>query len=574
MPRDDATSAHNSRVLIVCLTVSAPLLLSGFAALIWTLVQALIGTSYKPRPEEPTFCCPEVIETIILLSNVTVDPCSNIMSYACYKKGRAGPPGHRTACTRFGRISPDPPGQAAHTCRRHPEDALRELPRLCRVFRTETVELVERNEAAYVIVAIPAPDILATGGSDSTKYANAMLEAANAYTGLHVTIAAMTALIIRLQEALYVSAKALYVGRLSALDYVFPFADMSSWKVILREVPLIGMEDPINLVHIVNALRDRRPSVQAAALIYFSVHTTKSVFYEEIRHAEQATSLVAQASFCSEQIVKLFSLWDVLSTQQITSPDRDAVVMQLFDSVAEAVVADAEVAFSEHLNSSRSPQCAERRSHRARPRHDSTVRRINAARGLSQVHMHRKTLFEAFVSRAGNHIVISAGVYPLLNFNDTRARGNRTRLNGAAVNNAAVLGVLLADALWDALINSDRWDPQIRQRLIDHTVCMNELTGFILTANLKYPLLSLRSAARTIATPGWHQRVLAFGPYSFSASQIFFMLFVLHHPCQTLNVNDADVEHEVSVFTRYVEEFRHAFGCPVPSVDWADVCST
>ncbi|KAL1424663.1 hypothetical protein MTO96_019955 [Rhipicephalus appendiculatus] len=86
MHGDDATRTCNYRVLVAYLILSAPFLLCGFVALIWTLVQALIGTSYKPRPEEPTFCCPEVIETIILLSNVTVDPCSNIMSYACYKE--------------------------------------------------------------------------------------------------------------------------------------------------------------------------------------------------------------------------------------------------------------------------------------------------------------------------------------------------------------------------------------------------------------------------------------------------------------------------------------------------------
>ncbi|KAL3248027.1 hypothetical protein MRX96_056716 [Rhipicephalus microplus] len=409
----------------------------------------------------------------------------------------------------------------------------------------------------------------------------------------------MTALITRLRGAIYFSTKELYVGKLPALNYVFPFADMSSWKVILRQVPLIGMKDPVNLVGVVNVLLDKHPSVQAAALVYFSVHTTKSVFYEEIRHTEQATSLVAQASFCSQQIVKLFSLWDVLSTQQMTSPDRDAVVMQLFDSIADAVVADAEVTFSEHLNSSevRSvlrgvsvvlaidmtapyahhlPYVSDDYFENVMELRDFyfQVRRINAARGLPEVHSFRKTLFEAFVSRAGNRIVISAGVYTLLKFNDTRIRGNHSRLNGAAVNNAAVLGVLLADALWDALIGSDRWDPRTRQQLIDHTVCINELTGFILTTHLKYPLLSLQSAARTIAAPGWHQRALAFGPYSFSASQIFFMLFVLHHPCQTLNVNDENVAHEVYVFTRYVEEFRRAFGCPVPSFDWATLCST
>ncbi|KAH7951237.1 hypothetical protein HPB52_006982 [Rhipicephalus sanguineus] len=444
---------------------------------------------------------------------------------------------------------------------------------------------------------MPAPNILAAGGSDWIKYASAMFDAANTYIGLNVTTAAMAALITRLQDALYVSTNALYVGRLPALDYVFPFADMSSWKVILREVPLIGMEDPVNLVGVVKVLLDKHSSVQAAALVYFSVHTANSVFYEEVRHTKQATSLVVQASFCGEQIVKLFSLWDVLSTQQITSPDRDAVVMQLFDSVAEAVVADAQVVFSEYLNSSevRSvlrgvrvvlaidmtapyahhlPYVSDNYFENVLELRDFhfQVRRINAARGLSGLHFFRKTLFESFVSRVGNHIIISAAVYPLLNFNETRVRGNRSRLNGAAINNAAVLGMLLADALWDALIKSDRWDLQTRQQLYERTLCLKEITGFILVPDMKHPLLSLQSTARAIATPGWHQRVLAFGPYSFSASQIFFMLFVLHHPCQTLRVNDDGFARDVSVFVRFVEEFRGAFGCPAPNLNWAIVC--
>ncbi|KAH6930764.1 hypothetical protein HPB50_018044 [Hyalomma asiaticum] len=647
MPRDDATSTYKPRALVACLILSAPLLLSGFVALIWTLLYALLSTPSKPRPEVPTFCCPEVIETIIVLSNVTVDPCRNIMSYACYKKSELDRQAIVERALASAVFHPTLQGKlrtpVSDILRTHHESCLVSAVsnmftaeyavkavidlfrrwtgtstssphapvdliklvgllhfryRIFSVFRIWTVRLHGRKETADAIAALSAPYILTADGTSAMKYADAMFEAANSYTGLNVTRTALTKLTDRLQNARKVFDELVYIGRVVDLDYLFPYADMSSWKVILRTVPLIGVEDPPNVQGIVEVLIDKWASVQAAALVYFSVHTAHTAFFEEIRNTEQAASPVVQAAFCNDRVVKLFPLWDVLSTQQMTSPDRDAVVMQLFDRVADAVVADAQVSLSAHLNSSEVrtvlrgvsavlavdvtapyahhlPYVSDDYFENVMELRDFhfQVRRINDARGLPGLHRFRQTLFEAFVSRVGNHVVISAGVYPLLNFNDSHVRSNRTRLSGAAVNNAAVLGVLLADALWDALIGSERWDLDTREQLKEHAFCIRESAGFILYPALKHPLLSLQSAARAIATPGWNQRVLAFGPYSFSASQIFFMLFVLHHPCQRLDVNDDDVARDVSLFVGFVEEFRDAFGCATrPKVNWTAVC--
>lgn len=197
---------------------------------------------------------------------------------------------------------------------------------------------------------------------------------------------------------------------------------------------------------------------------------------------------------------------------------------------------------------------------------------MNAAHGLAELYRFRENLFQASVSRAGNSIVISAAVYALLNFNVTH-RGNHSRINGAIVNNAAVLGILLADALWDALVDRMHWDFETSEHLSDHVSCMKVIFGGALAPNLKHPLLSLRSTARIVATPGWHRRVLAFGFHRFSASQIFFMLFALHHSCQALNLNNDDFGLRLSTSIRHLEEFREAFGCASQrKVNWATVC--
>ncbi|XP_070394534.1 uncharacterized protein [Dermacentor albipictus] len=422
-----------------------------------------------------------------------------------------------------------------------------------------------------------------------------MFDTANSYTGLNVTRAALAALIARLQAARNVFDENIYTGKFSLLDEAFPNADMSSWKVILRTFPLIGLEDPSNIVGIVEVLVDKDATVQAAALVYFSVHTAWYMFAREITNMEVAASLAARAAFCGEEIVKLFPLWDVLLTEQMTSPDRDAVVLQLFHRVADAVLADAQVTFSAYLNSSEVrrvvrgvrvvlavdmtapyshhlPDASDNYFENALEFRDFhfQVRRINAARGLSGLHRLRHNLFQAFVSRAGNHIVVSAGVYTLLNFNATRG-GNRTRVNSAAVNNAAVLGVLLADALWDALIDRKNWDFKTGRKVFFRAYCMRDILGRDLAPDLKHALLSLQSTARAVAAPGWHRRALAFGYYHLSASQVFFMLFVLHHSWQTLDHDDDGLSLSESI--GHIGEFCDAFGCASqPQVDWATVC--
>ncbi|KAH7945645.1 hypothetical protein HPB49_013555 [Dermacentor silvarum] len=644
MPGDEAPSNHGPRVFVTCLVLLAPLLLSGFAALLWTLAHALVGTSSEPNPEVPPFCCPEAIQTIIMLSNLTVDPCNNFISYACYKKSELDRQAIVERALASAVLHPTLQGKlrspVSDILRMHhgsclvsavsnlftAEHAVKAVIDLFRrwsgtstisphavnllklvgllhfryyihsIFKTEFALWRGGNETVYVIGALAAPYILTAGPKDSIKYNNVMFEAANSYTGLNVTPAALITLIARLRKARKIFDETLYSGKLSLLDQVFPNADVSSWKVILRTFPLIGMEDPPNLAAIVEVLIDKDASVQAAAFVYFSVHTAWYMFHQEMKNMEVATSLVARASFCGNQIVQMFPLWDVLLTQRMTSPDRDAVVLQLFEKVADAVVADALVAFSARLNSSEvrrvvrgvrvvlAMDMTAPYSHHLPDASDNyfenimelrdfyfQVVRINSARGLLGLHRSRENLFQAFVSRVGNSIVISAGVYALLNFNATH-RGNRTRVNGAVVNNAAVLGILLADALWDALIDRKRWDLKTGQHLSHHAHCMRAIFGRVLAPDLKHPLLSLRSTARAIATPGWHRRVLAFGLHSFSASQIFFMLFALHHSCQTLNLNNDDFGLRVSTAIRHLEEFCDAFGCASRQVNWATVC--
>ncbi|XP_070395708.1 uncharacterized protein [Dermacentor albipictus] len=639
MPGDEASCTHGHQVFVACLILLAPLFLFGFAALLWALVRAIVGPSSDPGPEVPPFCCPEAIGTIIMLSNLTVDPCNNFIGYACYKKNKVDRQAIVERALASSVLHPTLQGKlrspvsdilrmdhesclasavgnlftAEHavkavvdlfrrwsgTISPHAVDLIKLVGLLqfryyiFSVFRADSVRWHERNETLFVIAALAAPHILAAGTSYPTEFTEVMFDTANSYTGLNVTRAGLTALIARLQAARNVFDENIYTGKFSLLDEAFPNADMFSWKVILRTFPLIGLEDPSNIVGIVEVLVDKDATVQAAALVYFSVHTAWSMFAREITNMDAAASLVARAAFCGEEIVKLFPLWDVLLTQQMTSPERDAVVLQLFHRVADAVLADAQVTFSAYLISSEvrrvvrglrvvlAVDMTSPYSHHLPDASDNyfenvlefrdfhfQVRRINAERGLSGLHRLRHNLFQAFVSRAGSHIVISAGVYTLLNFNATR-RGNR--VNGAAVNNAAVLGVLLADALWDALIDRKNWDFKTGRKVFFRAYCMRDILGRDLAPDLKHALLSLQSTARAVAAPGWHRRALAFGYYHLSASQVFFVLFVLHHSCQTLDYDDDGLSLSESI--RHIGEFCDAFGCASqPQIDWATVC--
>ncbi|KAK8764688.1 hypothetical protein V5799_032705 [Amblyomma americanum] len=632
MVGDEAANPPGPRCLSAALMLLATLCLSGLAALLWALVHAAIDDA-PTLPEVPSFCCPDAIETITALANLTINPCTDFLNYACYKKNeldqKAIAVGVLTSTvlhpTLHGKLR-SPVGDLLRMHHRSclvsainnlfsPENAVGAIIDIFRRWSgsTEyTIDLVRlvgllhfrynifsvlkwdrdvlrgTNFTGPVISFLYAPQILSPLAASSIQVEDSMFTAAQRHIGRNIPRAAMSSLIARFRAAKIIFEENIFVGKLSLLDKSIPNANMSSWKDALSSFALIGLEDPPNIERVVHVLIDKDILVQEAALIYFSVHAASLLFYEEVSKEHHTLSLTVRASFCDDQIVKIYPLWDMVSTQQMTSPERDAVVLALFDTVAAAVLAEAEAAFSVivDINQMRNlledvrivlaanltapygrllPSLSENyfeNKFELREFHYQ-VKSVNDARRLPGLYRFRSNLFQAFVDRAGAQIVISASVYSLLSFNNGSSGGGSVDGGDTSISivNAAVLGVMIADVLWEVLLVATNWPSHTRHDLFQHMRCLHNFTGGVLTTSLRFPVLSLRATLRVVSTPHWHHRATTFGFHSLSASQVFFMLFLVHHSCHSLATGSGKPGMKVSTFLRHFEEFCEAFGC-------------
>ncbi|XP_037579787.1 uncharacterized protein LOC119462514 [Dermacentor silvarum] len=178
---------------------------------------------------------------------------------------------------------------------------------------------------------------------------------------------------------------------------------------------------------------------------------------------------------------------------------------------------------------------------------------LDSARGLGSLRL--LNTLNRFSARVGGHVVVSPRVYPMLSVD----KGSQ------AVVNAASLGVSLADSLWDAVFSRREWSVPLLHRLDAHTSCVQRYIRSELGGRLSYPLLSVRSTVRAVSWPQWHAR--ADDEWKLSASQVFFMLFVLRHTCLVRDRTDEEPTISSRSFMLRVGHFAMAFDCkPAPLI--------
>ncbi|XP_065303671.1 uncharacterized protein [Dermacentor albipictus] len=624
MPNNEAPSSSGPRAVVALVVLLATLLLSGLVALVWILMNELTSSNGE-LPEAPPFCCPDATETILTLANLSNDPCTDILSYGCYKK--SGVDRSAIAVRAFTSLVVHPTLQAKlrspvsdiiwvnhksclfasvknlftaehavtavidlfHRWSGTSTNATRNVDLIKLVgllhFRYEIFSVFymyykssfEKDEATYVISFQPAPYI----DLEASSAGHAMFEAARRHAGISATQADMLSLIRRFRRAHKNSHDGHSIVPMPELGEQFPMEGISTWQEILSAFPVIAIENPPDVAAVLSILTEKNILVQAAALLYFVIQSTLATFDDEIR---QAASLADHAAFCEEQTMALFPLWDVLATQQMTSPDRDQVVLEMFNKISEAVIADAQVFFSAHLDAN-AVRSVVRSIHIVLPenltapykRHlpsisenyfenkfeigsfYNQIRSSNAMRGLSGLYRLRVDLSHTFLVRFGNQIAVAASVYALLSFGKETAGGNRSIADGAGVINAAVLGVMLADALWDKLFDYAEQETDSWEGLVAHLHCLRRQSGGVVNTELKYPILSMSAAVRAYATPSWHDRAPVFGYHSLSASQVFFILFFVHHVCVPSGSYGSGVK--ASAQMRGFDEFFKAFDC-------------
>ncbi|XP_070393616.1 uncharacterized protein [Dermacentor albipictus] len=624
MPNDEAPSSSGPRAVVALVVLLATLLLSGLVALVWILMNEFTSSS-GALPEVPPFCCPDATETILTLANLSNDPCTDILSYACYKK--SGVDRSAIADRVFTSLVVHPTLQAIlrspvsdiiwwnhKSCliagvknlftAENAVEAVMDLFRRWSGTSTSTarnVDLIklvgllhfryaiasvlymyyklsfEKKESTYVIRVQLAPYI----DLEASSAGHAMFEAARRHAGINATQADVLSLIRRLRMTRKTSDSEHSIVPIPLLGEQFPKEGISTWQEMLSAFPVIAIENPPDVAAVLSILTDKNILVQAAALLYFAIHSTLATFDDEIG---QEASGVDHAALCEILTMRLSPFWDVLATQQMTSPDRDQVVLEMFNKISEAVIADAQVFFSAHLDAN-AVRSVVRSIHIVLPenltapykRHLPSISEnyfenkfeirsfyyqvssTNARRGLSGLYRPRVDLYRTFLVRYGNQIAVASSVYALLSFVNENARGSRSLADGAGVINAAVLGVMLADALWDKIFDYAEQETDCWEGLVAHLHCLRRQSGGVVNTELKYTILSLSAAVRAYATPSWDDRAPVFGYHSLSASQVFFMLFFVHHVCLPRGSYGSGVS--ASALMRNFDEFFKAFDC-------------
>ncbi|KAL1458826.1 hypothetical protein MTO96_043436 [Rhipicephalus appendiculatus] len=146
--------------------------------------------------------------------------------------------------------------------------------------------------------------------------------------------------------------------------------------------------------------------------------------------------------------------------------------------------------------------------------------------------------------------------------------------------NVATLGVTLADLLWGALVERHDWSSELQRRFDEHQSCLRRSRqqssqGGSGSGDLSFPLLSVRSAVRVVAGPGWHAMSQAplDDDWKLSPSQLFFMLLFMTRACfsspgRTEEDDDYSASSMPAHLVRRMADFNAAFRCgPVPVFD-------
>ncbi|KAH8024412.1 hypothetical protein HPB51_022896 [Rhipicephalus microplus] len=393
MPGEEASISSGPRTVIALFVLLAPPLFAALAALAWILVQSFASTDGEV-PETPPFCCPDAMETILTLSNLTNDPCTDFLSYACYRKSEVDRTAVAVRAFMSAVVHPtlqaklrSPVSDKIWTSHKSclfaavrklftPEHAVTavidlfhrwsgtstsspsasmDLVRLVSVlhfsydissvFSTYYKLSSKSDEAAtFVICFRLAPDI----GFVTLRDEHATFEAARRHAGVNASRADVSRLASRFRGARKTSVDENIIVPMALLDEKFPKEALSTWQDILSTLPAIAVKNPPDVAAVVRILMDESTLFQATALLYFSISTTLLMFSEEIR---RAPSLADNAALCEGLTLELSPLWDVLATQQMTNPVRDQVVMRLYHRVSESVIADAQLIFASYVGS-------------------------------------------------------------------------------------------------------------------------------------------------------------------------------------------------------------------------------
>ncbi|KAK8769212.1 hypothetical protein V5799_014321 [Amblyomma americanum] len=306
-----------------------------------------------------------------------------------------------------------------------------------------------------------------------------------------------------------------------------------------------------------------------AYLVSHSVARAAMGFYRAY-----GTSAQALFQVCMSSVKVMTNAWYKFTSEVFTTGEKDAEAIAMFAFVKRAVYSDCESssffeaedadrlkAFFKDLslitpnNVSRvvvprpSPVFAENLLKGRAYNIDVNRERLRGLRGL------RSITYAAVEFLGERRLIIPAAVYGHI----YTSSGDNQLLN------AAILGQILAEALWVMVLYGMEWKPETSANIDRFTECFvrNYLESDDTFSPENVEALSVRalgisSVARALEGSGWHTARVAWNIWRLSHAQ-FFYLFGAHHRCPTES-SPAAASYFNTPLT-YVEDFARAFQC-------------
>ncbi|XP_064479495.1 uncharacterized protein LOC135392699 isoform X1 [Ornithodoros turicata] len=645
----DKRRIHDSRVLAVITTVIVLVLVVTGLVVPWAYAAARIS---RYRQENVTrFCCPEIIEALYQVVNLSKDPCTNFHEHTCHRFSQAT----GTVRRKVMRDVVDSIFQM-----RAPNVAGREVPRsktarllgelyggCLRVaqidFPTIVSVSVERVLAVLQVRAVPTQAELLerTLYSSSEWYLTFFLDV---YYATH-SEPGVTIMNIKISDIYYADnllpRNALeialatidrWVGIRVPLDRLLDFmreiqrgphstTSKRRDQSMARRPPTEPPESKITF----SQLLASQPSVLRESWEYafsnlsysqsstIEVTSPKTVFYilgaflNETRRPEgfallaslgaaylhpglwdsEHVSGTGAAQTCSNIINTYMPLWNDALSFILTSSETDDKVRSIFNSAIDGVT---QVAISIYESQAHSRVRGIINSTKLILPSDRNARGINissktftniknlfqemedakivrfyayntinvlklwneydrtqALNGIKPDIGTKRNVSEMVIRRIGDYIHVPPAVYTLLHFNDTVHR----------LVNMAVLGVQIADSLWDKIIAGTMNDSTTS--LIVSCRNQNNITRMTDMSNIKFPLLSIWTSALISMDDTWTTMMEGWGLWRVSPSQVFYMLVFYYHICE--RGAETALGAQLGGLLSALPDFNTAFNC-------------
>ncbi|XP_064479498.1 uncharacterized protein LOC135392702 [Ornithodoros turicata] len=643
----DRRRIHESRVLAVITTVIVLVMIGMVVS--WAYTAARIS---RHRHENVTrFCCPEIIQALYQVANLSKDPCTNFYEHTCHRFSQAT----GTVRRKVMRDVVDSIFQM-----RAPNVAGREVPRsktarllgelyggCLRVAQIDFPTIVsvslERVLAVLLVLAVPTQAELLerTLYASSERYLTFFLDV---YYAIH-SEPGVTTMNIKISDIYYadnllprnaleiaLAAIDRMVGIRVPLDRLLDFmreiqrgphstSSKRQDQSMARRPPTEPPESKITF----SQLLALQPSVlresweYAFSKLSYSQNSTievtspKTVLYilgtflNETRRPEgfallallgaaylhpgfwdsERDSGAGAAQTCDNIINTYTPLWNDALSFILTSSETDDKVRSIFNS---AIYAVTQVAISIYesqahsrvrgiINSTKLILPSDRNAHGVnissktfanikdlfQETEDAKIVRFyayntidvlklwneydrtQALNGIKPDIGTKRNVSEMVIRRIGDYIHVPPAVYTLLHFNDTVHR----------LVNMAVLGVQIADALWDKIIAGTMNDS--KTSLIVSCRNQRNITRMTDMSNIKFPLLSIWTSALISMDDTWTTMMEGWGLWRVSPSRVFYMLVFYYHMCE--RGAETALGAQLGGFLSALPDFNTAFNC-------------